>query len=183
MAQDHHVCPWWLMYFHPTFLRKWIQPPEKILGAIVNQGQTILDVGCGFGYFSIPMAKMIGDTGRIIAADLQPQMLKGARRRANRAGVAGRITFHQCESERIGYKGRVDGILAFYVVHEVPDKVKFFKELRSILKPGGFLLISEPKSHVSEEAFEKTIVLAKSIGFKLTKSIKIARSRTRLLSV
>ena len=87
MSNDHHVCPWWLMYFHPTFLRKMVQSPEKILGTIVQKDQTILDVGCGMGFFSIPLARMVGEKGHVIAADLQPQMLRGAKRRAKRAGV------------------------------------------------------------------------------------------------
>jgi len=180
---DHHVCPWWLMYFHPPLLRKMVQSPQKILSPLVQAGQTILDVGCGFGYYTIPLAKMVGETGHVIAADLQAQMLRGTRRKAKRAGVEDRIMFHQCESDQIGYQGAVDGVLAFYVVHEVPHAETFLEEVRSILKPGGFFLVSEPKYHVSKDDFDKMVFKAKTIGFQPSKSIHIIQSRTQLFCV
>lgn len=69
---------------------------------------TVLDVGCGVGWFSIPMARMAGDRGRVIAVDLQQQMLDMLRRRAAAAGVLGRIGLHKCEQDRLGIDAAAD---------------------------------------------------------------------------
>ena len=126
---EHHVCPWWLGWLHSIPLRKLIQNPNKILSPYIEPGYTVLDVGCGPGFFSIPMAKMVGDGGKVVAVDLQAKMLNYARRRAARARVTSRIEFHQCEAESLGIKGAFDFVSAFYLVHEVPDQQKLFNEL------------------------------------------------------
>ena len=77
-----HVCPWWSAWFtinNP--LRRLLHDPQQIVGPYVEPGMTVMDVGCGAGWFSIPMARMVGDQGRVLAVDLQPQMLDMVRRR------------------------------------------------------------------------------------------------------
>ena len=86
-----HICPWWGGYFIDNPLRRLLHNPEKIVGPYVQPGMTVMDVGCGMGFFSIAMAKMVGDSGRVIAVDLQQKMLDVLRQRATKAGVADRI--------------------------------------------------------------------------------------------
>ena len=99
------------------------------------------------------MAHLTGPHGRVVAADLQPQMLARVRRKAARFGMADRITCHRCQSDGIGLKIKADFILAWYMVHETPDPAAFFHEVQSLLKPNGRLLVVEPKVHVSRVAF------------------------------
>ena len=66
-----------------------------------------------------------------------------------------RVVLHKCQENSIGLAEKMDFILAFWMVHEVPDHVRLFEELKSILKPGGKLYIIEPKFHVNRKAFEK----------------------------
>jgi 2-polyprenyl-3-methyl-5-hydroxy-6-metoxy-1,4-benzoquinol methylase len=62
-----HVCPWWLAWFSINNpVRRLAHNPEKIVGPYVKAGTTVLDVGCGVGWFSIPMAGMVGDQGQVI---------------------------------------------------------------------------------------------------------------------
>ena len=68
------------------------------------------------------------------------------------------------------------------MVHEVPDAEAFLKEIVSILKPKGRLLIVEPKMHVSAAAFEKTIEIARQAGLRPISEPKIRFSRSKLLS-
>ena len=98
-----HVCPWWSVPFtiDPPF-RRLVHDPQKIVGPYVKPGMTVMDVGCGVGWFSIPMARMVGDQGKVIAVDLQPQMLDMLRRRAEKAGMADRIRLHHCQQDRLG---------------------------------------------------------------------------------
>ena len=70
-----HVCPWWGGDFLDNRLRRLIHDPEMIVGPYVKPGMTVMDVGCGMRLFSIPMARMVGDEGRVIAVDLRQKML------------------------------------------------------------------------------------------------------------
>lgn len=82
-----HVYPWWGSYFLDNPLRRLIHAPEKIIGPYVRPGMTVMDVGCGMGLFSMPMARIVGNQGRVIAVDLQQEMFD-VLRRAEQAGVA-----------------------------------------------------------------------------------------------
>jgi ubiquinone/menaquinone biosynthesis C-methylase UbiE len=161
-----HVCPWWGGFFLDNPLRRLLHNPEKIVGPYVKPGMTVMDVGCGMGLFSIAMARMVGDQGRVIAVDLQEKMLGVLRRRAEKAGVADRIETHKCEQNRLGVDVRADFALAFMMVHEVPDQWRLLGEIHGCLKPGGKLLLAEPKIHVSGKAFWQTVAVAKELGFR-----------------
>ncbi|MCX6138898.1 MAG: methyltransferase domain-containing protein, partial [Ignavibacteriales bacterium] len=79
-----------------------------------------------------------------------------------------RIRLVKCDKDKTNVSDRVDFILAFYMVHEVPEKMSFFKELKNILNEKGQFLLIEPKLfHVSEEEFKSTTALAVMVGFKL----------------
>jgi len=81
-------------------LRRFAQDPAKILGAHVTPGMTVLDVGCATGFFSLPLARLVGPGGRVVCADLQEPLLRALERRARRAGVAGGI---RCRIEVLGH--------------------------------------------------------------------------------
>ena len=83
-VQQHHVCTWWIAYTFDNPLRKLFHNPGKIFSDYVKEGMTVMDVGCGMGYFSIGMAKLVGANGKVIAVDLQQKMLDVLRRRAER---------------------------------------------------------------------------------------------------
>jgi ubiquinone/menaquinone biosynthesis C-methylase UbiE len=161
-----HVCPWWGGYFIDNPLRRLLHNPVKIVGPYVQPGMTVMDVGCGMGLFSIAMAKIVGDQGRVIAVDLQQKMLDVLRRRAQRAGVADRIQTHKCEEDHLGVDAQADFALAFMMIHEVPDQRRLLGEIHACLRPSGKLLVAEPKLHVSGKAFEQTVATAEELGFR-----------------
>lgn len=161
------VCPWWAASLTIDIpLRRWLHDPQKIVGPYVKPGMTVLDVGCGVGWFSIPMARMVGDRGRVIAVDLQPQMLERVRRRAEKAGVAGRIELHHCRHDRLGVEVVADFALAFAMLHEVPDQRRLLGEIHACLKSGGSLLLAEPPIHVSAKKFAGEVAAAEDAGFR-----------------
>jgi ubiquinone/menaquinone biosynthesis C-methylase UbiE len=147
-----------------TRIRRWGQNPRRILGPYIRKGMTILEVGCGPGFFTLDMADMAGETGRVIACDLQEGMLHKVRDKVQGTDLEGRITLHRCDHDRIGVCEPVDFVLAFYMVHEVPDQGAFFREIHGLLKPGGHVLVVEPPFHVSKSAFEKTVEKARTAG-------------------
>jgi len=177
------VCPWW---FCPAFdnpLRRLIQNPERILAGLAHPGETALDLGCGMGYFSVALARLVGPEGRVICVDLQEQLLAGVRRRAERAGVATRIRLHQAGADNIGLTEQVDFALAFWMLHETPDQAAFLTQVRGCLKPSGRLLIAEPRIHVGGAAFERLVATARGVGLEVIGRPAIALSRAVLLGV
>jgi 2-polyprenyl-3-methyl-5-hydroxy-6-metoxy-1,4-benzoquinol methylase len=166
-AMAEHVCPWWGGYFIDNSLRRLLHNPEKLLGPHVEPGMTVMDVGCGMGFFSIAMARMVGENGTVIAVDFQQQMLDVLRRRAAKAGVVDRIRFHKCEQDSLGIDVQADFALAFMMVHEVPDPRRLLAEIYGCLNPGGKLLVAEPKIHVRGPAFRQTMAAAEDVGFRV----------------
>ena len=106
----------------------------------IKEDWTVLDAGPGMGYFTIAIAKLVGPSGKVIAADLQRHMLDAIYRRAVRAEVQDRIILHQTKPDEIGLTETVDFCLAFWMVHEVIDRKRFLSQIASILKSGGTML-------------------------------------------
>ena len=165
--ERNRVCPVELASSLDSKIRRWLQNPHKILSPYVKEGMTVLDIGCGPGFFSIELASIVGASGRVISADMQEGMLQKLRNKISGTELEQRIKCVQCQRETINVMERVDFILAFYMVHEVPDKNSFFKQLKTILNEHGTLLLVEPKLfHVSREEFELTTRIAENNGFK-----------------
>jgi ubiquinone/menaquinone biosynthesis C-methylase UbiE len=74
--QKNRVCPVSLAGGLDNKIRRWLQNPRKILAPYIQEGMTVLDIGCGPGFFSIEMAQLVGKSGKVFAADLQEGMLQ-----------------------------------------------------------------------------------------------------------
>ncbi len=180
----HSVCPWWMGYLLLNPLRRLGQRPSRILGPLLAPGMTALDIGCAMGYFSLPMARMVGSEGRVICVDLEPRMLTALQRRAARAGLLDRIEPRLCTGDGLGLddcSDRIDLALAFAVVHEVPDGAGLFAQLYSVLRPSGIVLLAEPRGHVKRCEFDRSLQQAEAAGFRIGEQPTIARSHTALL--
>ena len=144
---------------------------------------TVLDVGCGPGFFSIELAKLVGEDGRVIAADLQQGMLDRLRDKIKGSAFEDTISLVKCEQDSIGVHEPVDFILSFYMVHEVPDKESFFRQLAPLLKDTGRYLIVEPKMfHVSRKEFQATLSIAQHHGFEVQQGPRLFASWSAILT-
>lgn len=181
-AGHSHVCPWWFIHSFDNPLRRLIQDPMRILTGLVHEGDACVDVGCGIGYFTIPMARLVGDEGTVTAVDLQSPMLAGVERRARAADVSARIRLHQAAATTLNLEGQYDFALTFWMVHEVPDQRVLLGEIRTALRPGGSLLVVEPKGHVSGSAFNRTMEMAREVGFATAPGPRVALSRAVLMT-
>jgi 2-polyprenyl-3-methyl-5-hydroxy-6-metoxy-1,4-benzoquinol methylase len=179
-----NVCPYWAGYFLANRLRKLLQNPYKILAPYVRPNMRALDVGSAMGFFSLPMAEMVGPGGRVVCVDVQPTMLQVLRRRAAEAGLAERIETHVSSEDSIGLQGRDAGFdfaLAFTMMHEVGNQANFLREIYQMLKPGAALLLTEPIKHVSRAEFDRTVSRARQEGFVITDHPLIRLSHTVVL--
>jgi ubiquinone/menaquinone biosynthesis C-methylase UbiE len=161
------VCPHWVGYWLASPLRRLIHNPEKILAPFVKSGMTVLDVGPAMGFFSLPLAGLVGPDGKVICVDVQEKMLLSLQRRALAANLVDRLLLRTCNSASLcleDFNGSVDFVLVFAVVHEVADVPIFFSEISRALKPEGVCLVAEPKGHVSISDFGVSLAIAGNNG-------------------
>ncbi len=179
------VCSHSHSFFLDNFFRRIIQNPKKIVGDYIKTGDRVIDLGCGPGYFSIDMAKMVGKSGKVFSVDLQKEMLAKVKEKAEKYNLADRMKFHNCPQKEIGLNSDVkaDFILAFYMVHETPDHIKFLSEVKTLLKKGGKFLLVEPLFHVSKKHFHRITQDIKNIGFTILDTPSRKGGRSLLLSV
>jgi ubiquinone/menaquinone biosynthesis C-methylase UbiE len=176
---EHHVCPWWVGYFLISPFRAIAQNPQKILSPFVWTGMNVLEVGPGMGFFTIPLARLVGETGKVHCVDVQEKMLSALKRRAAKKNVLQQIDARLCGETSLGIDdltGKIDFALVFAVVHETPDRKKFLDEIYRSMKPGSLLLLAEPTGHETEEGFGKTLAIAREIGFEIADRPQIKKS-------
>ncbi len=163
----------WQKLDHPD--RKKMMPPDIIMDLMkVKLGMTIADIGCGIGYFSIPMAKVVGEKGKVYALDLNPLMLEELEKRINKEEL---INIETVLSSENGFKlGKETINLGFTstVHHELDDSVQFLKQCYCIIKPNGHMAILDwntveeemgPPIHhrIAPELVSKQLI---EVGFK-----------------
>jgi len=179
--RKNRVCPVERAGSLDNRIRRWIQNPQKILEPYIKERMTVLDIGCGPGFFSIDMAEMVGESGRIIAADLQEGMLEKLKNKIKGTKLEERITLHRCQENKTDVLEEVDFVLLFYVAHEVPNIEELFNEIVGILKPNGQILIVEPPFRVSKTEFEETVRKAREAGLKEIDRPKVFLSKAAVL--
>lgn len=178
-----HVCPWWLCFTFDNPLRKLVHDPIEILSSYVHEGDTVIDIGPGMGYFTIPLTRLVGPAGKVIAIDIQQKMLSALTVRAQRKGVDDRIKTHLAGPDSIGFNQKADFVLAFWMAHEVPEQNKFLSEIHDLIKPDGLFLLVEPRIHVSRKNFAQTVEMAKQLGLTIKASLPIRMSRSALFAL
>jgi len=177
-----YVCPHEIGFFLDNIFRRIIQNPKKIVGEYIEEGDTVVDVGCGPGFFSIDMARMAGIKGRTIAVDLQESMINKVKKKAKRHNVINQMEFHQCESRKLGLDLKADFILAYYMVHESPTPGAFLAEMGKMLRnQDSRILIVEPRMHVNKDKFNKMLAKAEKAGLQIIDRPKGKGGRSVLL--
>lgn len=178
------ICPWWMGYIIDNPLRALWQKPERFLRQYVEPGSVCLDIGCGLGFFTLPMARCTGQNGAVHAVDLQEKMLSGLACRAQKTSLESIVQPRKCEFESLklgDLAEQVDFALAGYMIHEAPDQPSLFAEVAQTLRPAGAFMILEPSAHVSQDAFIETLAFARQAGFATEEQPKFKGSKTALL--
>ena len=179
--QGDHVLSWRKQWTLDNPVRALIHPPRKIFKGLVEPGMVVADTGCGTGFFSLALARMVGPAGRVIAVDLQEEALARLEEKAEKCGLAGVIETRRCEADDIGRLPEVDFALSAYMVHETPDIDAYFRRMAECVKPGGKLLLTEPRFHVSPAHFKRELSAAGRTGFVQTDVPRIFGSHAAIL--
>jgi ubiquinone/menaquinone biosynthesis C-methylase UbiE len=127
--------------------RREIDPDGLLRSAGLKDGDAMADIGCGPGFFALPAAAIVGETGRVYALDTEPRMLDSLRELSPPLSVepmvSGEQTFPIDDA-------CVDFVLLAYVLHEAEDRGAFLKEASRITRPGGRLLLIDWEKQVEE---------------------------------
>jgi len=166
-----------------TRLRLLLQNPGRILKGYIHPGMTVLDLGCGTGYFTLEIAKLLEKRGKVIAADVQIGMLEVLKQKLENSELQKLIKIHNNQENFLNLTENVDFILAFYVFHEMKYLDSIINELQKILNPKTKIFISEQKFHVSKYAFNSIVEKMENIGFEICKRPKIFLSRTVIMKI
>jgi ubiquinone/menaquinone biosynthesis C-methylase UbiE len=177
-----YVCPAEFAGSLDNSLRKLVHDPCKILSPFISKGMTVLDLGCGPGYFTLAISELAGDTGMVVAADIQQAMLEKVQKKIIKARSAPKIRLHKCDTDKLGIAEKIDFVLAFWIIHEVPDQERLFGELKSLLNRGGKIFIIEPKWHVTERSFNNMLDRTAKAGFEIVATPKVFFSRSVVLA-
>jgi len=166
-------------------LRRRAESPEAILGPHVQPGMTVLEPGCAKGYFTLPLARMVGPQGRVVCTEVQQKMLDRLHRRARKAGLDDRIDARLCTQDEQGLgdlRETIDFIAALHVVHEMFDQRAALAQMYDALRSGGRLLLLELPRHVSVESFRGSLESARLAGFReLPPPMTVRRGQLALL--
>jgi ubiquinone/menaquinone biosynthesis C-methylase UbiE len=157
-----HRCPWWIGWLLASPVRRLIEKPEDMVLPLIAPGGRVLEVGPGMGFFTLPMAERVGPEGRIYCVDAQPQMLSGLERRLRSRGLGERVEPRLSTTADLGVSdlaGTVDLAVFLYVLHEIEDREAAVRAAAESLRPGGRLLLIEPRGHVGPEMFHSEVGL------------------------
>ncbi len=170
--------------------RKEILPPEEILTSCgLRKGMTMVDVGCGSGYFAIPASKIVGDFGKVYAVDIQEEMLNKLKQKnppANIIPVLAKGDYEFPLEDKVS-----DFTFLAFVTHENDDVIKFLNEVKRITKDNGRVVILEwKKQHEEmgppyEERISKDELMAllNKIGFSIIEHADINQSHYKIICV
>ncbi len=134
----------------------------------VRPGMAILDLGCGPGRLTIPIAREVGPAGKVVAMDIQSGMLQRAQEKARAANLTN-IEFLQAGAGegKLG-RDRFDRSLLVTVLGEIPDRERALREIFDALKPGGLLSVTEIIFDPHFQSRQTVARLARSVGFRET---------------
>jgi len=135
-----------------------------MLSRFVQPGMIVADIGCGTGFYTLELAKLVGESGLVTAVDFQSKMLEITGKRAGKTALGGRIKLVHCTREDLSLSEKFDFILTMWVAHEVGDRKRFFRQIREALRPAGRHLLAEPKFHVNKQLYNEICRDAQAAG-------------------
>lgn len=179
-----HRASVWLTEVFDRTLRPLMHDPERIVHPFVGPGDRVADIGCGAGYFSPALSRLVGPHGELLVVDAQEAMLERAFRRVRedptaRSGFTGVLV----SGDELQLPPNIDFALMFWVLHEVEECTEYWRTLRHAIRPTGKVLVTEPHFHVNARRWEEELAPAtEEFGFARSDIGGIAFSRAAVLT-
>lgn len=122
--------------------RKEILPANKIIKSLkISDYQAVADIGCGVGYFTLPMAQEIGSQGTVFAVDISEIMVNETKRRVDEENLKNVQVIRSQENSFGLSSDSIDLIFISTVFHELKEPIRFLLECKKVLKEEGILII------------------------------------------
>ena len=147
-------------------LRALILSPTELLRRLhPAANSSILEVGCGPGYFSPALARAVPQ-GELVLADIQPEMLAIARRRLNKRHITN-VSYHHCDGHGFPFADRsFDRIVLVTVLGEIAECSAYLHEFARLLGDNGLLSISEAAGDPDKLERDELLALLAAHGFQ-----------------
>lgn len=159
------------------------QNPRKILRTYLKPGMTVLDLGCGPGFFTTEIARMLDGSGKVIAADVQNGMLEKVRQKITGRDIECIVQIHKCQEKSLKLTDKIDFVFAFFSFHEMSCLDNIIDEIKLLLKPEGEIFIAEQKFHVPKSTFIGIIDRLRKKGFEINRQPKVFLSRAVVMKI
>ncbi len=126
--------------------------PEALLRKLgLERGDTMADVGCGPGFFTVPAAQIVGPEGLVLAADVQGEMLSAVKSRVTEYGLTNVRVVKTSDTEVPIPASTCDFVLLAFVLNEIGQRASFLHRMGRLLKPGGRIAVLEWEAHEHPE--------------------------------
>ena len=131
----------WAAQFDDPKRDAWQKPDEVVAALALQPGMTVADIGAGTGYFEARLSKAVGDSGKVIAIDVEADMVRYLRERATREKLANVEARQAASDDPSLAPASVDRILIVDTWHHIPEREAYTKKLAAALKPGGAVVV------------------------------------------
>jgi SAM-dependent methyltransferase len=145
--------------------RRYMSPVLERIG--IQPGECVLELGPGPGAFTLDAARCTGANGRLIAVDIQPEMIAQVEQRVREAGLTN-VETHVASAHHLPLDdGSVDRAFLVTVLPEIPEPARALAELHRVLRPDGVLSITEEFYDPDHLFLPETVRLVEAAGFRL----------------
>lgn len=118
--------------------------PESLLRELgLKRGDTMADIGCGPGFFTIPAAQIVGERGLVLAADVQGEMLTAVKGRVTEQGLTNVRVVKTSETDVPLPPESCDFVLLAFVLDEIDQRSRFLLRIARLLKPDAHIIVLE----------------------------------------
>lgn len=171
----HFPAPAFIGRLLDSDFRRWLQPPDKIIERSgIKPGMTVMELGCGSGAFTTFIGKVVGESGKVYAVDIQLAMLRQLERKLSKAGNQDirNIELRQAGAYDLPFEDEsLDLAYMVTVLQEIPDRVRALREIRRVLKADGILAVTEFLPDPDYALRSTTIKICQREGFILDDSL------------